>query len=202
MQTIPGNNFFIYTRGGNCFGFTQDMAYTSFSANTAVHPTGDAWRPFSKAIELTGLGQTDCAIVASVAQGLKLHHSVHFTWYYGHNDPRNRFEKRPLTPNMNVHCVAQVCRTMVAVSMDKHLELFDALTATRTRIISTDSPFQFFVRVNPPGFAFEMGEKFVQQTCIGFNSGSLVSFGIADLSSKKGDDVEMKDEQEESKDAH
>ena len=62
---------------------------------------------------------------------------------------------------MNFHSVSQVSTTLVAVSMDKHLELFDVLSATRTRIISTDSPFQFIARVNPIDFNFEMKDKFI-----------------------------------------
>jgi hypothetical protein len=71
MQSLPGNHFFIYTRGGNCHGIAPDMSVTTFSQNTNIHPAIEAWRPFSKAIELfdpknelkTG---GDCAIIASV----------------------------------------------------------------------------------------------------------------------------------------
>jgi hypothetical protein len=59
------------------------------------------------------------------------------------------------------------------------------------------------VRVNPANFRFEMNDKYIQETCIGYNSGSLVAFGIADLATpKQGEDVEMSDVSEESKDNH
>ena len=65
--------------------------------------------------------------------------------------------------------------------MDFHLEIFEVLTGSRTRIIKTDSLFQFLARVNPKQFEFEMGSKFVQEASIGYNSGSIISVGIADI---------------------
>lgn len=64
--------------------------------------------------------------------------------------------------------------------MDYHLELYDILSGTPTKKIATDSPCQFLVRVNRPEFAFEMGDKFLQEACIGFNMGSFILVGIVD----------------------
>ena len=65
--------------------------------------------------------------------------------------------------------------------MDYQLELFDIMTGKHTRTIKTDSLFQFIVRVNPQPMQYVMDSKFIQETCIGYNFGSLISVGIADL---------------------
>jgi hypothetical protein len=45
-----------------------------------------------------------------------------------------------------------------------------------------------------------MGSKFVQESCIGYNGGSIISVGIADLARQSPtEDVEMSDMSEESK---
>jgi hypothetical protein len=45
-----------------------------------------------------------------------------------------------------------------------------------------------------------MNDKFIQEACIGFNFGSLIAFGIADVAKPKaGEDTEMTDMAEESK---
>lgn len=145
-------------------------------------------RPFSKAIELRDddnclLTQNEkgrSCLLAAVARGGKMDHMLYIKRYYGHKNPLNTTLKCHLTQNMNVHSVSQVCKTQLAVSMDFHLELFDALTGTRSRIIKTDTLFQFIVRVNQLDFNFGMSEKFRQEVCIGFNNGSFTSLGIAD----------------------
>lgn len=79
--------------------------------------------------------------------------------------------------------------------MDFHLEIFEVLTGSRTRIIKTDSLFQFLARVNPTEFEFEMGSKFVQEASIGYNNGSIISVGIADIRKNNlNEDVEMSEE--------
>ena len=76
--------------------------------------------------------------------------------------------------------------------MDFHLELFDALTGTRSRLIKTDTLFQLIVRVNPVDFNFGMGDKFRQEVCIGFNNGAFTSLGIADSAAAKPQEEEAK----------
>jgi hypothetical protein len=46
-----------------------------------------------------------------------------------------------------------------------------------------------------------MSTKFVQEACIGYNSGSIISLGIADIRHHvSSEDVEMSDLSEETKD--
>ena len=139
-------------------------------------------------------------MLAAVAKGNKMQDSLYIKRYFSFKNPLNSTVVCPLTPNMNVHGVHQVCTTLLAVSMDFHLELFDVLTGSRTRIIRTDSLFQFLVRVNPVDFKFAMSDKFFQETSVGYNNGSMISVGIADsVKPKPGDDVEMSKSGEETK---
>lgn len=79
----------------------------------------EAWRPFSKAIELTDydnclLTQTEqgrSALLAAVARGGKMDHMLYIKRYYGHKNPLNSTLKCPLTTNMNVHTLSQVCKS-------------------------------------------------------------------------------------------
>jgi hypothetical protein len=136
MQSLPGNHFFVYTRGGNCHGLNEALEIQTFSNNTTTHPSIESWRPFSKAIELvdhqnelqTQSSEGLCTIVASLCQGLKQNHALHITRYFGHLHPNNKFQKLMLTPGQNMYSVHQLCTTMLGVSMDRHIELFNVLT--------------------------------------------------------------------------
>lgn len=131
-------------------------------------------------------------------------HKIHITRHYSLFHPKNEGRCYKLTPGMNVHCIHEVSTTLVAVSMDFHLELFDVLSGTLNRKIKTDTMFQFLVRVNPLQAVFEMNDRFVQESCIGYNYGSITSVGIADIRQiPKDHDSEMSDMSqvvEESKD--
>ena len=56
------------------------------------------------------------------------------------------------------------------------------------------------IRVNPLDMHFEMDEKFLQETCIGYNGGAFFKSAIIcerpAAETNDGMDVEMKDEEE------
>ena len=56
------------------------------------------------------------------------------------------------------------------------------------------------MRVNPKQFEFEIHEKFVQEACIGYNYGTMISVGIADIRAvPPGQDSEISEVTEEAK---
>jgi hypothetical protein len=90
--------------------------------------------------------------------------------------------------------VSQVATDLIAVSTIAELELFDIMNATKTRSLKIDTPVQFLVRVNPFEMEFEMRSKFLQEACIGYNSGSLISVGVFDkVHQAANTDSEMSD---------
>ena len=94
---------------------------------------------------------------------------------------------------MSWYSLKQVQTRYVVVSMEQHLEFFDIVQQTRLSIVNIGKFFSMMIRVNPPEMQYMQGDKFVQETDIGYYAKSFTnSAAICERSStnEKGD-VEM-----------
>jgi hypothetical protein len=80
---------------------------------------------------------------------------------------------------MNANSVVQIQTRYIGVSMDYHIELFDALNSlSLVRKVETHSPFQFMIPAFREGRRLQASEDYIQGSFVGYNYGSLIKCSV------------------------
>ena len=81
----------------------------------------------------------------------------------------------PLTTGMNWYSLKQVQTRYVVVSMEQQLEFFDIISMTKINVVKIGKFFSAMIRVNPIDTNYMQGDKFVQETDIGYYAKSFTN---------------------------
>ena len=95
--------------------------------------------------------------------------------FFGIGNEKNEMENLPLAQDMNWYSLKQVQTRYVVVSMEQQLEFFDIISMTRINVVKIGKFFSAMIRVNPPDTNFLQGDKFVQETDIGYYAKSFTN---------------------------